>query len=307
MAHKTKGKHARQAQQGELALQVDAQAALYIRVSTELQAERGTSLDEQRKTLTAYCEKNGYTVMHVYEDAGISGKSTDRPQFQAMMQAANDGKVKRVIATKLDRIARNLKDLLETVDQLNKSGCALIVLDQNFDTSTPSGKFFLQMMGAIAELERSMISERVMSGKRNNASKGTFNGARIPYGYTYSDGVFTVNEQQAAVVRNIFQRFLAGETLIGIANSLNDAGIDSPGTKPPKDGEPPEPPKSWTHGGVRHMLDNRFYAGYIEWGDAEDYKNHKGAHPVIIDPETFDKVKERLAKSIGRGRPKTKE
>lgn len=297
MAHKTKGKHARQAKQGELALQIDARAALYIRVSTELQAEKGTSLDDQRETLTKYCEKNSFTVTHVYEDAGISGKSTDRPQFQAMLQAAEAGEFKRVIATKLDRIARNLKDLLETVDQLNKISCALIVLDQNFDTSNPSGKFFLQMMGAIAELERSMISDRVMSGKRNNASKGTFNGARIPYGYTYSNGVFAVNEQQAATVRSIFQRFLDGESLYGIANSLNDAGIASPGRKPDVPGN------NWTHAGVRHMLDNRFYAGYIEWGDEKD---HKGEQPVIIAPETFDKVKERLT-SIGKGRPKTKE
>lgn len=304
MAHKTKGKHARQAKQGELALQVDARAALYIRVSTELQAEKGTSLDDQRDTLTKYCEKNGYTVIHVYEDAGISGKSIDRPQFQAMLLAAQAGEFKRVIATKLDRIARNLKDLLETVDQLNKIGCALIVLDQNFDTSTPSGKFFLQMMGAIAELERSMISERVMSGKRHNASEGTFNGARIPYGYTYHAGVFTKNEEQAAVVRSIFGRFLDGESLSGIAKWLNDRKISSPATKLSKDGKPLAPVKSWTHSGVRHMLDNRFYAGYIEWGDEKD---HKGPQPVIIDPETFDKVKERLAKSIGRGRPKTKE
>lgn len=295
MARKTKGIHSKKAEQAELGLQVDA-TALYIRVSTQLQAEEGTGLDYQRDTLLAYCAKNDWIVdeAHIFVDAGISGKSTDRPEFQRMMAAAKAGQFNRVIATKLDRIARNLKDLLETVDELNAKGCALIVLDQNFDTSTPSGKFFLQMMGAIAELERSMISERVMSGKRHNASEGTFNGARIPYGYIYINGVFTVQEDQAAIVRTIFERFTNCESLNSIATWLNDAGVPSPATKPD------QPPKHWTHWGVRHMLDNAFYTGLIEWGDE---KNHPGTQPAIVDRETFDKAAAKLA-TLSKGNPK---
>lgn len=292
MARKIKGIHAKQVEQAELGLQVDA-TALYIRVSTQLQAEEGTSLDNQRETLLAYCAKNGWIVddAYIFVDAGISGKSTDRPQFQAMLQAAKDGKVKRVIATKLDRIARNLKDLLETVDQLNAKGCALIVLDQNFDTSNPSGKFFLQMMGAIAELERSMISDRVMSGKRQNASEGTFNGARIPYGYSYSNGEFAVNEAQATTVRIIFKRFISCETMLGIATALNDAGILSPTGK------------QWSHQGVRYVLTNGFYAGLAEW----DKESKAGAQPAIVDRETFEAAAAKLATLTRRNTLSTKE
>ena len=291
MARKIKGKHSKQAEQADLGLQVDARAALYIRVSTQLQAEAGTSLDNQRETLTKYCEKNDFTVTHVYEDAGISGKSTDRPQFQAMLQAAKDGEFKRVIATKLDRIARNLKDLLDIVDQLNKYGCALIVLDQNFDTSNPSGKFFLQMMGAIAELERSMISERVMSGKRHNASAGTFNGARIPYGYTYQSGVFAINEDQAATVRTIFERFISCKTMLGIATALNDAGISSPTGK------------TWSHQSVRYVLTNGFYAGLAEW----DKESKAGTQPPIVDIATYEAAAAKLATLTRRNTLSAKE
>src|SRR5689334_4270835 len=101
----------------QLDLQLDIVTALYIRVSTTKQADEGYGLDAQRSELTAYCSAMGWNVSaaHVYVDAGVSGKSTDRPQFQAMMQAAQDGQIQRIVCTKLDRIARNLKDLLITV------------------------------------------------------------------------------------------------------------------------------------------------------------------------------------------------
>lgn len=293
MARNIKGKNAKQAKQAELGLQVDA-TALYIRVSTQLQAEEGTSLDYQRGKLLEFCDKNGWAVddAHIFVDAGISGKSTDRPKFQAMMQAAQDGKLKRVIATKLDRIARNLKDLLETVDQLDAKGCALIVLDQNFDTSNPSGKFFLQMMGAIAELERSMISDRVMSGKRQNASDGTFNGARIPYGYKYAGEKFAVHPGKAKIVREIFQRFVGCQTLLGIATYLNNKRIPSPTGK------------TWSHQGVRYVLTNGFYAGLAEW---DGTKGHTAAQPAIVDTATYEAAAAKLATLTRRNTNSTKE
>src|SRR5205823_11069147 len=101
-----------------------------------------------------------------------------------MMQAAKDGKIQRIVATKLDRIARNLKDLLQTVDELKQYGCALVVKKEQFDTSTAQGVFVLQMLGAVGELERSMISERVQSGRVENAKQGGYNGSRVPLGYT---------------------------------------------------------------------------------------------------------------------------
>ena len=167
----------------ELGAKVDC-TALYIRVSTEKQADEGFSLDAQEMRLRAYCEAQQWNVCpnHIYVDAGISGKSTDREQFQAMMQAAKDGSVKRIVTMKLDRLARNTKDFLSIVDTLQNDGCDLVLIKESFDTSTPQGKFALTMFAAIAELEASTITERVMTGKAQKAADGGYNGSRCPLG-----------------------------------------------------------------------------------------------------------------------------
>ena len=256
-------------------------AALYIRVSTQLQAEEGYSLEAQQERLHAHCTAQGWTVaaQHVYVDAGVSGKSTDRPAFQAMLQAAQQGQVQRIVAMKLDRIARNVREFLATVDQLKAWGCDLVLVKESFDTSTPHGRFALTMFAAMAELEASTITERVMTGKQQKASKGGYNGSRIPYGYTYAGGAWTINQEQARIVRRIFKRFIAGEPLRVIAAHLNDEGIPSPSRA------------CWSHPGIRHMLANGFYAGLAEW----DTVSGKGEQPAIISVATYEKAAAKLA------------
>ena len=267
------------AKQAELALQ-DIVTALYIRVSTTKQAEEGYSLDAQAKELGAYCEANGWHVGegHIYIDAGLSGKSTERPQFQAMMAAAKAGQVQRIVSTKLDRIARNLKDLLQTVEELKACGCALVIKKEQFDTSTAQGVFVLQMLGAVGELERSMIAERVQSGRVENAAQGGFNGAPEAYGYTYSNGVFAVNPSEAHWVREIFTMFLAGHSLTAIAKALNAAGA------PTKRGG------QWFPMTVRQTLTNGVYAGIAQWDGVEV----EGAQPAIISKEVYEQAHKRL-------------
>jgi len=254
--------------------------ALYIRVSTQKQADEGFSLAAQRKELDAYCLALGWNVcdQHIYIDAGISGKSDDRPAFQAMMQAAKAGQIQRIVALKLDRIARNLKNLLQTVDELKACHCALVVKKESFDTSTPQGMFVLQMLGAVSELERSMISERVSSGRVEKATQGGFLGAPQVFGYVYSDSDFTVNEGEAATVRSIFDLFLAGKSLNAIAKHLNESGA---ATK--KGG-------SWYPVTVSKIIANGRYAGLAQWDGIEQ----QGEHPAIISKATYEQAHARL-------------
>jgi hypothetical protein len=156
--------------------------------------------------------------------------------------------------------------LLQTVDQLKQYGCALVVKKEQFDTSTAQGVFVLQMLGAVGELERSMIAERVQSGRVENASQGGFNGAPEAYGYTYSNGVFTVNQAEVHWVRAIFTMFLAGQSLNSIAKTLNAAGA------PAKKGG------QWFAMTVRQTLTNGAYAGIAQWDGVEV----DGATPAII-------------------------
>jgi site-specific DNA recombinase len=261
-------------------LNLEGYTALYIRVSTERQAQEGNSLAAQEKRLRDYCSAHGWNVAdhHVYIDAGISGKSTERAAFQAMMQAAKDGLIVRVVAVKLDRVARNTKDFLATVETLQSYKCSLALIQEGFDTGTPQGKFAITMFAAMAELEASMISERVSSGRKQKALEGGYNGSRCPLGYQYTNGVFTVDSSSAYWVREIFNRFIAGQGMSKIADDLNAAGAATA-----KGGK-------WYAGTVRYVLQNGFYAGLAQWDGQEE----KGNQPAIISRELYEQAHSRL-------------
>lgn len=270
----------RTGKQLEFGQKVDC-TALYIRVSTEKQADEGFSLDAQKTRLTAYCEAQDWFVCanHIYVDAGISGKSTvGRDSFNAMMQAAKDGSVKRVVAIKLDRIARNTKDFLAIVDTLQGYGCDLVLMKESFDTSTPQGKFALTMFAAIAELEASTITERVMTGKSEKAEQGGYNGAQCPLGYTYADGKFEIDTNQAATVRDIFGSFVNGQSMASIAAALNAGNV-----KTAKGGQ-------WYTSTVKYVLTNGFYCGLAQWDKVETLGNH----PAIVSRKTYEDAHNRL-------------
>ena len=268
------------AKQADLGLQHPC-TALYIRVSTEKQATEGSSLDAQREKLTDYCRAMQWEVCegHIYEDAGISGKSAgNRPALQAMLQAAKDRKIQRIVVTKFDRLARNVKDLMDVMDSLNKAGCALVLLDISVDTGTPTGKLIAGIMGQLAEWERSLIGERVMSGKRHQAAHGEYNGSRCPLGYDYVNGVFTVNDQ-AATVRTVFKMFLSGQPLSRIAKVMNETQT------------PTALGGKWYPSTVRTILGNGAYAGLSQWDGVEAAQ---GAYPAIIDLATYEQAHRRL-------------
>ncbi|MEZ4707606.1 MAG: recombinase family protein [Caldilineaceae bacterium] len=273
-----------------LGVKVDA-TALYIRVSTSKQAEEGFSLDAQRERLDAYCISQGWPVDadHVYIDAGESAKSIDRPAFQEMLKAAESGLIKRIVAIKLDRLARNVRDFLAIVEMLNKINVDLVMIKESFDTSTPHGKFALTMFAAMAELEAATITERVMTGKVQKASEGGYNGSHCSLGYDYDKitKVFTPNIH-AETVRFIFEQFNAGKAMSWIANQLNEGG--NPTAKGGK----------WYTGTVRYILTNGFYAGLAQWDDTET----EGAQPAIIHISTYHTAIKRL-KALKPG-PKAK-
>ena len=255
------------------ALPVDC-TALYIRVSTDQQVE-GFSLDEQQRRLHQFCQGHGWNVCpdHIYTDAGISGKSAaTRPAFQKMLQAAHEGAVKRIVAIKLDRLARNTREFLATVDQLDKWGCGLVLIKESFDTSTPHGRFALTMFAAIAELEASQITERVMNGKREKAQQGGSNGRFTPFGYTFDGEQYHTEQDQAAAVQSIFADFTAGQSLSAIASRLNRQAV------------PTARGGKWYAGTVKYILRNGFYCGLSQWDGTE----RQGEHPAIITRKQYE-------------------
>jgi DNA invertase Pin-like site-specific DNA recombinase len=143
--------------------------ALYLRVSTD-----GQQTEHQRRQLMEVAAHGGWNVVHVYEDAGVSGaKGRDRrPQLDAMLKDATRKRFDLIAAWSVDRLGRSLQDLLTFLDEIKAVGCDLYLHQQAVDTTTPSGRALFQMMGVFAEFERAMIRERVMVGLATAKAKG---------------------------------------------------------------------------------------------------------------------------------------
>jgi DNA invertase Pin-like site-specific DNA recombinase len=149
--------------------------ALYLRVST---TEQTTS--NQRRQLKAVAARHGWTVVRVFEDAGISGAKdrNERPALDAMLKAVARREVDMVAAWSVDRLGRSLMDLLVLLRELHAKGVDLFLHQQGLDTSSPSGRAMFQMMGVFAEFERAMIRERVLAGLARAKEQGTRLGRR---------------------------------------------------------------------------------------------------------------------------------
>ncbi|HEY2120360.1 MAG TPA: recombinase family protein [Candidatus Acidoferrum sp.] len=143
--------------------------AIYARVSTTGSGQDPTT---QTRELKEYVERRGWTLAGEYVDIGISGTKEKRPQLDRMMQDAHRRKFDSVIVWKFDRFARSVSHLLRALETFNALGIHFVSLSESLDTSTPAGKMVFTVLGAVAELERSLIVERVKSGLRNARAKG---------------------------------------------------------------------------------------------------------------------------------------
>jgi DNA invertase Pin-like site-specific DNA recombinase len=140
--------------------------AIYCRVSTQDQ-----HADKQEEICREYCKRNGFEVFKVYKDV-ISGTTTSRKGFNQLLEDMRNMKFKAIAVTKLDRIGRSLKHLLGLFDEFNNKKVDFVAVTQNIDTSTSTGKLQMQIMGAFAEYERNIISERTKEGLRKAVGVG---------------------------------------------------------------------------------------------------------------------------------------
>lgn len=161
--------------------------AIYLRVSTEDQVKEGYSLEVQREYLEAFAEREEVEASKIYQDDSISGYSTERPALKALLKDAKDRKFDLVLVYKIDRFSRNLKDLLNLVDELSSYSVGFKSATESFDTTTSAGKLMFQQLGSFAEFERNRIAERVFPGMIKGVQQGNWQGARYsPYRYRYT-------------------------------------------------------------------------------------------------------------------------
>ena len=240
--------------------------AIYIRVSTLYQIDKD-SLPMQREELINYAKYAlGITHFEVFEDAGYSGKNTDRPAYQQMMSRLRSGEFSHVLVWKLDRVSRNLLDFAAMYSELKSIGVTFVSKNEQFDTSTAMGEAMLKIILVFAELERNITSERVSATMISRASNGLWNGGKTPYGYEYDKNTrtFSINEIEAQWVRFMYEGHLNGTTLLEMTRYLNDNNI------------PTRNNLKWSPTTVRKILNNQFYTGSYRY----NYLNEKKGHSV---------------------------
>lgn len=201
-------------------------AALYVRVSTDMQADKD-SLPMQKRDLIAYSDLIlGIQDYVIFEDAGYSGKNTDRPAFQQMMERVRQKEFSHVLVWKIDRISRNLLDFAATHKELKDLGVTFVSKNEQFDTSTAIGEAMLKIILVFAELERNMTAERVTATMISRASNGQWNGGRIPFGYSYDKETktFSIIESEKAVCILLRDFLLQSKSLVYTARHLNSLG-----------------------------------------------------------------------------------
>ncbi len=241
-------------------------AGIYIRVSTEDQVREGFSLGEQEEKLKQLCKYKDYKIYKVYKDAGISAKNmSGRPAFQQMLEDMRAGKINYIVAYKLDRVTRSVRDLEVLISELEEHHCYLVCDRDDVNTSSANGRFFVRMLTVLSQLEIEIVSERTKFGLTGAIKSGHIPGT-CPLGYKRdTTKKMVIDETTKDVVIRIFNLYLQGKSYQTIANILNEEKVLEP--------------KKWDDSTIEKILNNKIYVG-----DYERFKRvakEQGKEPVI--------------------------
>ena len=247
----------------------------YVRVSTDGQ-EDNTSIENQSQSIESYCEARRWTLDDLFVDVA-SGKDFERKAFKAMIDRLHLNGVDGVIVYRYDRLSRSPVDGRLFTDQLEKRGKAFLSVQDNIDTSTPLGRAMFTMMLTFAEMERSIIVERMTNGKNQRVKQGKRCSGFV-YGYrwngTGSEKRLEPDECEEVVVKRIYQLYIKTHSYQSVANSLNEAGMRT------RRGNP------WSRFGVRKIIRNKTYLGVVKYQGQE----FKGSHPPVVSKYIFQKA-----------------
>ena len=288
--------------------------AAYCRVSTK-QEEQLNSYENQVKHYTERINAEpGWILEGIYADKGITGTSyKKRDEFNRMIRRCKQGKIDMIIVKSIARFARNTVDCLKFVRMLRDLGVDVYFEEQGIHSNQPGAEFYITIYGCIAQSESENISANVRWGKAQSAKEGN-----VPFHYKNflgyrkgADGKPEIDPDEAEIVRFIYDRFLAGDSLGGIAQKLEDLQIPSPSGKP-----------KWQFSTIQSILTNEKYKGdaiinktyikdciskkvMINNGDRPKYYVENN-HPAIIDSLTFSRVQEEIARRNSKKKVKQK-
>jgi site-specific DNA recombinase len=262
---------------------------IYTRVSTDEQVKKGFSLGDQKDECLRYIHLQGWELYNHYCDDGYSGKDLNRPGIKQAIRDIEAKKIDIVIFFSLDRLTRSIRDLHYLLDLFEQYKIDFISIKERFDTSTPAGRLHMNQMIALYQWERENIADRMMRGKEAKARQGGRVGAPLPFGYKYDDqGKIVTDPISAPIVKRLFDLYQK-KGMFTIAKIFNREGVPSLSNT------------RWSMPGIKHILENPFYAGVIQFNRQNRNKETivaQGNHPAIISKELFEKTKQLMSKRI---------
>lgn len=297
-------------------------AGIYIRVSTAHQVDK-ESLKFQEERIGQYCNSQGFSIYKIYREEGVSAKDTKRPKLSEMMQDIKSGRLQVVIVTKLDRITRSLKDMIDLLEFFQKHDVKFVSITQNIDTTGAMGRLMLNILGSVAQAEREIDSERVSEHMHHRALSGKWNGGPVTFGFVTRERIckelkkagkrddealkqatdlcseskkIHIDEKESEIVKKIYDYYLKFKSIRRITHLLNKEGIKT------------RKGSTWATPSIARVLTNPTYIGKIWYGKrktdlitgklkkvAKDkWKIVAGEHKGIISEETFNKVQKLL-------------
>lgn len=253
--------------------------AIYTRKSSEEGLDMEfNSLDAQREACEAYVASQraeGWAaIREPYDDGGVSGGTLDRPALKRLLADVEAGLIDVIVVYKIDRLSRSLMDFARLVEIFERNQVTFVSVTQSFNTTTSMGRLTLNILLSFAQFEREVIGERIRDKVAASRKRGMWMGGYVPLGYDVRDRKLVVNENEAATVRMIFQRFASIGSATMLAKALAAEGVLN------KRG------KLVDKGFLYKLINNRVYLGEaVHKGTA-----YPGEHAAIIDQALWDNV-----------------
>ena len=253
--------------------------AIYTRKSSEEGLDMEfNSLDAQREACEAYIasqRSEGWVATRErYDDGGFSGGTIERPGLKQLLTDIDDGLIDVVVVYKIDRLSRSLMDFSKLVEIFDRNGVTFVSVTQSFNTTTSMGRLTLNILLSFAQFEREVIGERIRDKVAASRKRGIWMGGYVPLGYDVQDRKLLVNDDEAASVRRIFERFVELGSATVLARELRRDGFrNKQGTLIDK-------------GYLYRLLNNRVYRGEA----VHKGKAYPGEHDAIIDDDLWDRA-----------------
>ena len=246
-------------------------AAIYVRVSTNLQAEKGYGLEAQITACRKMCEIKNYDIVDIYSDDGVSGTkdALERDAFKKLLTDAENNKFSVLVFYAFDRLARDIRVFINIIDGLKKLNIKIVSCKEQIDTTTDSGEFMMNIYASVNQLELKTIKARLAMGREEKRKESGYVGGYLPYGYSMIDKKIEINPEHANIVRAIFNAcHVLKLSYREIARRLTNDGVP-----------PPIRAKKWHQTSVISVLDHKEkYEGSLIYGNENDVR-----WPKILD------------------------